>query len=468
MIPSIRAFLLINLLLSVSLITSLAIIGNLFFEHKNLRNYLDARLSTTSSIISSFVGNKNKAHDLKNIQRNFNKNWSNNHSKCLSNNNQKCGKKAQVFLKKVEFQIWNKQNKLILYSSKRLIAPLYKQGLGFSDLKLNDKSWRLFVGNNKANTLTIAVAEPYTFRDQLESQITQDSIVIMVIIYPFLALMIWIISGRGFISIKKIAEEVHNRAAYYLKPVSTDAVPPEIKPLIKELNSLFIRLHETFQREKRFAADAAHELRTPLAALRAHIQVAIAAETLEEKNEALQKVLQSVSRSTHVVQQLLTLSKMIPSNTAIQERGPVDLRFEAAQIIADLITIASKKNIEIELEAPEKTPTIPGNAISIGILLRNLIDNAIRYTPDNGMVKVIIQPHKKFVVLKVVDNGPGIPEKLRRRVFERFYRIIGNTASGSGLGLGIVKQITKMHKAKISLVTPETGKGLEFRVIFKR
>jgi two-component system sensor histidine kinase QseC len=226
-------------------------------------------------------------------------------------------------------------------------------------------------------------------------------------------------------------------------------------------------LREGFEKEKRFTADAAHELRTPLAALSAQIQVALREETPEGRNRALLKVLAGVNRSTHVIQQLLTLSRMDPE-ASIQDPQAVNLAQQAAEVAAQLAPEAIAKNIELELLNPDSKASIMGNPTAIHILLRNLVDNAIRYSPENSFVKINIEENNNEVILTVMDNGPGIPEELRERVFERFFRVSGTKTTGSGLGLGIVMQIVKLHKAKIELLTPAHSHGLTVKITFKR
>ncbi|MCX7125819.1 MAG: ATP-binding protein, partial [Gammaproteobacteria bacterium] len=236
---------------------------------------------------------------------------------------------------------------------------------------------------------------------------------------------------------------------------------------VGELNSLFGRLQAAFEREKRFTADAAHELKTPLAALSTQTQVALRAKTDDEKKEALLKVLFGVRRSTHVIQQLLTLSRMEP-DASLTDTTNLNLAKHAADIAAMLAPEAIEKNIELELLSPDSKATIKGSPTAIDILIRNLVDNAIRYSPPDSFVSIDIHEDNKNVTLIVRDNGPGIPEKLRKRVFDRFFRVIGNNTIGSGLGLSIVQQIAKLHHAQIELHTPADGKGIEFKIVFPR
>ena len=200
-----------------------------------------------------------------------------------------------------------------------------------------------------------------------------------------------------------------------------------------------------------------------MAALSAHTQVALRAETPQDRNEALLKVLGGVNRCTHVVQQLLTFSRMCPE-AGLGSPSEVNVTVQAVEVAAMLAPEAIAKNVELELVNPECKPIIIGNPTAIGILIRNLVDNAIRYSDENSHVKIHVSESSDHVVLRVIDNGPGIPEELRERVFERFFRVIGNKSPGSGLGLGIVQQIVKLHKGDIALLTAPEGKGLEIKI----
>lgn len=467
MTPSIRTFLLINLLLSVTLIISLAIIGNLFLAHKDIQTQLDGELIRTTLRMEAFFSDDIHSRNLHQVQSRLlernttNKNVKKHDSSKLSPRQKQEKTKKET----LQFQIWDADGKLVLHSADTPNIPFSNGKNGLSTLWLNGISWRVNTLYDRSTKLTFMAAERSSYRQQLENQLTQDSIFIMLITYPFLGFLIWIIVGRGLDTLKKVAREVRQRAPSYLEEVNLEYVPSEITPLVGELNSLFGRLKEAFEREKRFNADAAHELRTPLAALNTHTQVALRAKTPEERKEALLKVLAGVNRSTHVIQQLLTLSRMVPEAT-INEPVCLDLTKEAADIAAQLAPDAIAKDIDLELVAPDEPAYILGNSTAIGILVRNLVDNAIRYSPEESIVSIRVEKEKNQVLLRVIDNGPGIPKELRDQVFQRFFRILGNKAPGSGLGLGIVQQITKLHDAKINLATPENGKGLDFQIIF--
>ena len=367
-------------------------------------------------------------------------------------------------MNKFNFQVWTNGGKLLLHSSTAPKLPLFAEVDGFSDKILANQKWRVFTSYNEKAGIRTVLAERYDTRNELGHRIAQDDLYIMLLTFPLSGLLIWIIIGRGLDSLDRVAQEVANRAPTHLSPVDLQEVPEEIKPVIDELNKLFYRLQEGFEREKRFAADAAHELRTPLAALKAQAQVALNTSNIDEKNVALQKLIASVNRSTHIVQQLLIMSKLVPEASKINDIDEVNLIKNTREVLAMLAPSAVEKQIELEFEHDENLPGIAGNPTAISILIRNLVDNAIRYCSTEGKVLVHVYQKDNELILQVRDNGPGIPEELQARVFERFFRVLGNKSPGSGLGLAIVKQICDLHGGRVELASPEEGTGLIVRV----
>lgn len=303
-------------------------------------------------------------------------------------------------------------------------------------------------------------------RNKLGRRIALDDIYIMLMMFPLSGLLIWITIGRGLKSLDTVTQEVANRAPSHLEQVNLTDVPEEIKPLVDELNHLFFRLKEGFEREKRFTADAAHELRTPLAAIKTQAQVALNSNQMDEKNIALQKLLASVNRSTHIIQQLLTMNKLVPEAASIHDLDSVDLNKITREILAMLAPAAVEKQIELEFEPCDDVSSFTGNSTAIGILIRNLVDNAIRYCNPQGRVVVRVVQESEEVGLEVCDNGPGIPPELQTRVFERFFRILGNKSPGSGLGLAIVQQICALHHGRVVLQSRPEGTGLIVKAYF--
>ncbi len=461
MTPSIRTFLLINLLLSITLITSLAIIGNLFLEHKDLQRHLNAQLTFAALTIQSFIGDGSNKSNLTIIQEKIDRLPEVAKDYYRKTRTKMFGNSYEL----IQFQILDKDHKLILKSHSAPLIALSKNLSGFSTNWVEGQLWHVFTNVDLETGLRIDVGERSDFREELEGRVTQDSILIMLITYPFLGILIWIIVGRGLDSIRQVANEVRQKTPSSLDSVNIETIPSEIKPLIDELNKLFVRLRDAFDREKRFAADAAHELRTPLAALKTQTQVAINIQDPVELRNALDNILIGVDRSSHVVQQLLTMSRMVPQAT-LQQFEDVDLVVAARTQIAEIAPHAIEKNTDIELIARENHTVIPGNEAAIGILIRNLVDNAIRYCPCNSSIEIFVERTDTTANLIVADNGPGIPLELRERVFERFFRVLGTKAQGTGLGLGIVAQIVELHAAEIELKEPAEGSGLVVTVKF--
>ncbi len=460
---SIRKFLLIYLLLAITVTTTLTAIGNYYLDQKNIQEHLDTLMAISALSYQALLGDNLQQRPLGEIQQ------------ALDIIPQKIDSYYQKrfltdlppksYLDKFSFQVWANDDKLLLRSATAPKIPLAVKE-GFSDKMLDKQKWRVFMAYNDKAKIRTVLAELYDARNELSHRIAQDDLYIMLLTFPLSGLLIWIIIGRGLDSLDRVAQEVANRAPTHLEPVNLRAVPEEIKPVIDELNKLFYRLQEGFEREKRFAADAAHELRTPLAALKAQAQVALNTDNLEEKNLALQKLSASVNRSTHIVQQLLTMSRLVPEAANINDIDEVNLVKITREMLAMLAPSAIEKQIELEFEHDEQPPLFEGNPTAIGILIRNLVDNAIRYSNENGKVSVRVYALQDEVILEVCDNGPGIPVELQSRVFERFFRVLGNKSPGSGLGLAIVQQIAYLHNGRVELKSPAEGTGLIVRVYF--
>lgn len=461
---SIRKFLLINLLLAITITTTLTAIGNYYLDQKDIQEHLDTLMAISALSYQALLGDDIHERTLHKIQKNLN--HIPEQIEAYYEIPTITIDSPEHYLNKFNFQVWTNGGKLLLHSANAPRVPLTSDSDGFHDKMVDDQRWRVFTAYNEKAGVRIVLAESYDTRNELGHRIAQDDLYIMLLTFPLSGLLIWIIIGRGLDSLDRVAQEVANRAPGHLEPVNIKEVPEEIKPVIDELNQLFFRLKQGFEREKRFAADAAHELRTPLAALKAQAQVALNTNNLEEKNLALQKLIASVNRSTHVVQQLLTMSKLVPEAATINDLDKVDLAKISREVIAMLAPSAVEKHIELEFEHTHQTPSFDGNPTAISILIRNLVDNAIRYSKEYSQVIVRVYSQENQIVLEVQDNGPGIPAELQSRVFERFFRVLGNKSTGSGLGLGIVQQIAALHHARVELGSPEVGTGLIVTVYF--
>lgn len=462
---SIRKFLLVNLLLAITVTTTLTALGNYYLDQRDIERHLDTLMVIAALSYQAILGPDISPHRIKVIQHSLDDlNFE------LDNyyHNRFISRREEHYANKFNFQVWDKDGNLLLHSPNAPKQPMSNTKEGFSDESINGHRWRVFKSYDADNKTYTMIGERYNTRRDLGHVIATDDIYIMMLTFPLSGLLIWIIIGQGLGPLRTIAEEVSDRHRNHLKPVKMQYVPDELKPVIEEINKLFERLNDAFEREKRFAGDAAHELRTPLAVMKTKAQLAIKTADQDERDSALKDLARGVDRSTHIVQQLLTMSRLVPQATYLDSGDKVNLEKVSQDIIGQLIHDAIKKNIEIELNNnTEGNCEIFGNETAISILIRNLIDNAIRYSQDDGEVKVFIEKDDSHTYLRVQDDGPGVPPEFRNRLFERFFRVYGTKASGSGLGLAIVAQICHLHHAEIELNDGIGGKGLEFKISFK-
>ncbi|MDR3393100.1 MAG: ATP-binding protein [Sulfuriferula sp.] len=368
--------------------------------------------------------------------------------------------------KKLAFQIWNRDNELLLRSDSAPLSPLSTNTDGFSDVHINGQPWRIFSRWDAHHELQIQVGERHDVRNELVQGIALQLLYPMLFALPVLAFLIWISIGRGLSPLKRVAHDVAQRAPQHLTTLDTTSIPAEIQPLTDALNGLFERLQQAFEHERQFTADAAHELRTPLAALKIQAQVAQRATDDTTRQRALEQLVLGTDRATHLVGQLLTLARLDPEQGLVK-REPVDLQSLAVSVLGQLAPEAIAKDIDLSL-VPGSPIKVAGDSDALGVLLRNLVDNAIRYTPQNGKVSVEIAQQDSHILLRISDSGPGISELERQHVFKRFYRGLGTSATGSGLGLSIAQRIAELHDAVIAFDTPKNGTGLCVSVNFQQ
>ncbi len=369
---------------------------------------------------------------------------------------------SHEYEQKLAFQIWDKRQ-LLMRSAAAPIIALASDKAGYSETLVNGQPWRVLTRWDAQQEFMIQIAEPLAGRESLARHITLKMLLPTFIALPVLALLIWFGVGAGLQPLKRLKQEVKQRTANRLEPLAMIGVPEEVAPLAQALNDLFIRLQQAFEGERRFTADAAHELRTPLAALKIQAQVAMRSTDETERHLALDNVLRGVDRATRLVTQLLTLARVDPESATIDFK-PVELRSLAATVMADLEPLAHAKQIEMTLEDCLSCK-IMGDDAQLGLLLRNLLDNAIRYTPAGGRVSVTVLDNAG-ISLEVRDTGPGIAEIEREQVQQRFYRITGSGEEGSGLGLSIVRRIAELHGAKLILSDNDLGNGLLASVVW--
>lgn len=366
--------------------------------------------------------------------------------------------------RRVTFQLWANGTALRLHSANAPDTRLSPQNEGFANVVLDGRAWRVFSAWDADHRYVVQVGERLEARSEVVAKIVKNLLVPLAIALPAVALLIWLGIRRGLKPLRVLNRQVADRAPANLAPVKVGKVPAEVAPLVTGLNRLFERVRASIDNERRFTADAAHELRTPLAALRAQAQVARESTDPVERRRALDNVIAGCDRASHLVAQLLTLARLEPSDFRT-ERISCDLRRILERAIAELAPIAFDKGIDIELvEGPDAT--ILGEARLLDVLFRNLIDNAVRYGPPRSCVRVAIDRDQRHVFVTVADEGPGIPVAEREQLGRRFHRLAGPDVAGTGLGLSIAKRIGELHGASITFGDTGAGVGVAVKVAF--
>lgn len=364
----------------------------------------------------------------------------------------------------VAFQVWENGQTLRLHSTNIPESPLTTSEKGFSDTLIDGQKWRVFSAWDGSHKFLIHVAELADVRERVANAIASNLLLPLLVSLPLLAFLLWIAVTRGLLPLVKLTREVARREPDNLVPLNTETAPREVVPLIEHLNHLFGRMEVSLLKERRFTADAAHELRTPVAAIKAQAQVAQAATAMEERMHSINNVIQGCDRAARLIDQLLTLARVDALDDSATEQ--CQLREIASGVIATIAPAALEKGVRIELMEGSEV-AVRGNPGLLLIMLRNLIDNAVRHTTSGTVVKVDIANAQGESCLSVSDNGPGIPEEEREKVMERFYRPLGTQASGSGLGLSIVKRIAEVHDATLQMMPVSEGRGLRVMVCFR-
>jgi signal transduction histidine kinase len=349
------------------------------------------------------------------------------------------------------------------YVSRPGLPTINQTVLGYADLSLRGQPWRAY-GLQTADGV-IQIAQPVRVRENLARASAVRVIVPLILLLPIMIVAVAWIVNRGLLPLRFVTTEVQRRDVQTLAPLGTANLPREIEPLVGELNRLLERLRLAFSAQRAFISDAAHELRSPLTALRLQLQLLDRATDEKGRAEARERLGAGVERGIHLVEQLLALARSEPQEAALSS-GTVDLSAAAAAGVRDAHDLALTRNIDLGLSATADLK-IMADPESLRALVRNLLDNAVRYTPPQGTVRVQTRATENEALLEVIDNGPGIPPEERERVFDRFYRRAAAHESGTGLGLAIVKAIAERHGARVTLGTASGG-GLYVTVAFPR
>jgi len=365
--------------------------------------------------------------------------------------------------KNVSYQVWYK-NALLLKSSNALNIE-FGNTPGYADINIDNQSWRVFSLHPSNSPYRIYTAQNWNARDELAWEFALQSLSIFFWAFPVFGFLIMITVKKGLLSLTHISSQVRELESNEIHSIKNDNVPSEVAPLIDALNDLLKRLDSTITRERQFSSDASHELRTPLAAIKLHAQLAQRSNCLDDKQSSLDKVLVAVDQSTHLTDQLLSLSRLDSSEINLIT-STVNVEILLLEIKESLSILAESQSIIIEIETKTKVIMIDSNPELLRIIIRNLLDNAIRYAFPNSLIHCLIIASDQQLVISIIDNGPGIPEDKLPHINKRFYRLASQETKGCGLGLAITQQaVSHLLGASLSFENRNDGKtGLVAKV----
>ncbi len=461
---SIRSFLIYAILSSITLISFLSALNGYRDSLEKAEQLFDSELVNKAYLLSStFSYSIDKHIDKESVLETF---------------TAKKKESKQPLESTYLFQIWNRDH-LLLRSFNAPVTPLARFESGFQDNNFSQYRWRTFSYYNKSVDLWIITADRVDIRYILAENIVLETILPLVLMLPIIALLIWLIIRYGLSPLKQLSAELSNKRADDLSPLSIEQKPDELIQVVSSVNDLFHRLKTSFLREKRFASDAAHELRTPISAIKIHLYNLKCSIEQSADDHNMHLLTLSVDRMEHLVEQILNLNRISPEQYMANFKE-LDLYALAQDIIIREYEPFNKKNLQIELQGEHCH--IHGDLLSLDVLLQNLLTNARKYTPEGGSILVSLSckqgaEKQKQIQLQVQNTGAGVPEEQYERLFDRFYRSHGDRhdsgRSGCGLGLAIVKQIAELHHADIVIDKAEfcqdpQKKGFMVTLTFKQ
>ncbi len=359
-------------------------------------------------------------------------------------------------------QIWTIDGRNI-YATRKYSALPSRAMLGFANVSVGAETWRTFSVATPGRV--IQVAQPARIRQRLAAGAALRSVAPLLLLAPATGLMAWWLAALTLAPLRRVAAQVRARDEQLLQPLGEPGLPEEVAPLVNALNGLLQRLASALDTQRAFLSDAAHELRSPLTALKLQIESLKRAPDDATRDQAVATLADGIDRAVRIVEQLLALARSEPGAPDAAQ-APVDLSEVVRQAVAESVPYALSRGSEFALFADEPV-MVTGDRAGLGVLVRNLADNAVRYSPRGARVELRVLQEGGVPVLRVDDPGPGIPPAERERVFDRFYRRAAGGEEGSGLGLAIVRGVAAAHGARISLGDSHMG-GLRVEVHFQR
>ena len=376
------------------------------------------------------------------------------------NNQRALNEDADDYAEARMLRIW-KSGKIMMFSATALPEAVAVRGPGFSNVEYNHETWRIYTLAIPQTSIVIEIGEKKSLRDGLAAAILLDLGFTLLVLVPTVGLLIWLGIKSGLGAVRTLVRGRRSRSPDDLSSVPVETLPRDLSPLGRSINQLLAKLEHSLAAERRFSDHAAHQLRTPLAALKLQLQMLAEAESESERKGLIADLARSNDRATHLVEQLLRAARVGHQSVTLQA---VALYPATASVIAEMANVASLKHLDISLEGNEEA-RVRADDLLLKLLIGNLLDNAIKYTQDSGHIRINIVRRENMWCLAIRDTGPGISESEREAVFHRFYRVDNPEVEGSGLGLAIVADIIERFSGSVSLKTPETGPGLLVEVL---
>jgi len=466
---SIRYHLILRLfLVSLVLVGGGAIIAYKDLQHES-RELFDAQLARSARLILSLVQADIESAGFSSIQQFFNENQLQLPAGIFDeqkNDSPEEFEAGHIYETKLGFQVWDDAGNLILKSPNVPLTPISQNQKGYSVTRFLDHDWRVFSFSSQDSRYRCIAAERLDVRNDLIGDISADLSLLFIILIPVLLITMWFAIGQGLSSLHNLASQIRRLGADRMESVSLDKAPDEIQTITGALNQLLSKLRDTLAREKRITSDAAHELRTPLAAVKIHAELAKTATSKDDRIESIDQVLLGIDRTTHLVEQILALARLEPDSFSAN-LNLLYLNRLVIEEVAMLVPFSHKKNIEISVSESEDLKVYAEDT-SMRLLVRNLLNNAVSYTHQGGAVEVILSTIQNKACLVIKDNGPGIADKDRELVLQRFYRGENHQTPGCGIGLSIVMRVVELLNADFKMENATSGSGLIVTVCFAR
>ena len=439
---SIRNRLVAALLVTVSALWGVGVFASYFDAHRELDQLFDAHLAQSAQLLSRQAG-----HELLEMD---------------DLEDEELRSYAHTFA----FQLWSSRGELLMRMGAAPMTRFSSVEEGFSDVSIEGQVWRVFSEWDTEHQVLVQMGERHDTRERLAARIALNGFAPLIVLLPMMGVLVWMIVNDGLRPLRRVGEEVAQREASSLASLEISDLPAEVKPLAERLNALFQRIARSLENEKRFTADAAHELRNPTAAIRAQAETALAAGDAQSLRSGLIHVLDSSQRLARLIDQLLALARLDTRTDALQIRD-IDLVTLVRRTLAEIAPSAMERGATIDLEAPESA-LVCGDAVLLDVCIRNLVDNALAHGGAGVRITTRITECDSTWNVNVMDDGAGVRPEVLDRLGQRFFRAADASSPGSGLGLSIVERIVQLHHAAIRFESGHAGRGLSVTIAFPK